>query len=92
LRAVNDEELASVGVGSGVGHGEGPFAIDTRDRLVGEPIARTTGAVAGWERCGGGTSRVPGQGAGVAVGFFFGDLELSLELWNIISGISGFDD
>ena len=27
-----------------------------------------------------------------AGGFFFGDLELSLELWNIISGISGFDD
>ena len=27
-----------------------------------------------------------------AVGFFFGDTELSLELWNIISGISGFDD
>ena len=27
-----------------------------------------------------------------AVGFFFGNIELSLELWNIISGISGFDD
>jgi len=27
-----------------------------------------------------------------AVGFFFGNNELSLELWNIISGISGFDD
>ena len=27
-----------------------------------------------------------------AVGFFFGDLELSMELWNIISGISGLDD
>ncbi len=27
-----------------------------------------------------------------AVGFFFGNMELSLELWNIISGISGFDD
>jgi len=26
------------------------------------------------------------------VGFFFGNVELSLELWNIISGISGFDD
>ena len=26
------------------------------------------------------------------VGFFFGNTELSLELWNIISGISGFDD
>ena len=27
-----------------------------------------------------------------AVGFFFGNTELSLELWNIISGISVFDD
>ena len=27
-----------------------------------------------------------------AVGFCFGNVELSLELWNIIAGISGFDD
>ena len=27
-----------------------------------------------------------------AVGFFFGNTEFSLELWNIITGISGFDD
>ena len=27
-----------------------------------------------------------------AVGFFFGNTELSLELWNIIAGISGLDD
>jgi hypothetical protein len=27
-----------------------------------------------------------------AVGFFFGTPELSPELWNIIAGISGFDD
>ena len=27
-----------------------------------------------------------------AVGFFFGNPELSLELWNIIAGISGLDD
>ena len=27
-----------------------------------------------------------------AVGFLFGNTELSLELWNIISGISGFDN
>ena len=27
-----------------------------------------------------------------AVGFFFGNTELSLELWTTISGISGFDD
>jgi hypothetical protein len=26
------------------------------------------------------------------VGFFFGNVELSLELWNIISGKLGFDD
>jgi len=27
-----------------------------------------------------------------AVGFFFANTELSLELWNIIAGISGFED
>jgi len=27
-----------------------------------------------------------------AAGFFFGNTELSLELWATISGISGFDD
>ena len=27
-----------------------------------------------------------------AVGFFFGNVELSLELWTVISGISEFDD
>ena len=27
-----------------------------------------------------------------AVGFFFGNTELSLELWNMIAGISGSDD
>ena len=27
-----------------------------------------------------------------AVGFFFGNAELSLELWNIIAGISGSGD
>ena len=27
-----------------------------------------------------------------AVGVFFGNTELSLELWNVIAGISGFDD
>jgi len=27
-----------------------------------------------------------------AVGFFFGNTELSLELWNVIAGVSGFDD
>jgi hypothetical protein len=26
------------------------------------------------------------------VGYFFGNTELSLELWTVISGISGFDD
>jgi hypothetical protein len=28
----------------------------------------------------------------MGVGFFFGNTELSLELWNVIAGISGFDD
>ena len=27
-----------------------------------------------------------------AVGFFFGNIELSMELWTTIAGISGFDD
>ena len=27
-----------------------------------------------------------------AVGFFFGNTELNLELWTVIAGISGFDD
>ncbi len=27
-----------------------------------------------------------------AVGFFFGNTELSLELWTVVAGISGFDD
>ena len=27
-----------------------------------------------------------------SIGFFFGNTELSLELWTVISGISGFDD
>jgi hypothetical protein len=27
-----------------------------------------------------------------AVGFFFGNLELSIELYNVIAGISGMDD
>ncbi len=27
-----------------------------------------------------------------AVGFFFGDTELRLELWNVIAGLLGFDD
>ena len=28
----------------------------------------------------------------LAVGFFFGDTELSMELWTTIAAISGFDD
>ena len=27
-----------------------------------------------------------------AVGFFFGNVKLSLELWTMISGMSGYDD
>ena len=27
-----------------------------------------------------------------AIGFFFGNVELSLELWTVIAGTSGFDD
>jgi len=28
----------------------------------------------------------------MGVGYFFADIELSLELWNMIAAISGFDD
>ena len=28
----------------------------------------------------------------MGVGFFFGNTEISLELWNVIAGISGFDE
>jgi len=28
----------------------------------------------------------------LATGFFFGNTELSLELWAVIAGIPGFDD
>jgi hypothetical protein len=27
-----------------------------------------------------------------AVGFFFGNTQLNLELWNVIAGVSGLDD
>lgn len=33
-----------------------------------------------------------GKSYGWGVGFFFGNLELSMELWITIEGISGFDD
>jgi len=33
-----------------------------------------------------------GKPLGWAVGFFFGNTELSLELWTMVAGISGFDD
>jgi len=34
----------------------------------------------------------PPSGAAWAVDFFFGNTEFSLGLWNMIAGISGFDD
>ena len=33
-----------------------------------------------------------GKSSEWAIGFLFGNTELILELWNIIAGISGFDD
>ena len=33
-----------------------------------------------------------GKSSQWATGFFFGNVELSLELWTVIAGISGFDD
>jgi len=32
-----------------------------------------------------------GKSSEWATGFYFGNVELSLELWTVISGISGFD-
>jgi hypothetical protein len=37
-------------------------------------------------------SQFPAESYPGAVGFFFGNTELSLELWTVISGFSGFDD
>jgi len=34
----------------------------------------------------------PGMHLGRVIGFFFANVELSLELWTVIPGISGFDD
>jgi len=58
------------------------------------PHLRTRMGVGYWDGGGGGggISRVAGQAIPVAVGFFFGNTELSMELWTIMSGISGFDD
>jgi len=33
-----------------------------------------------------------GKSSEWAIGFLFGNTELSLELWTVIAGISGFDD
>ena len=33
-----------------------------------------------------------GKSSESAIGFLFGNTELSLELWTVIAGISGFDD
>ena len=33
-----------------------------------------------------------GKSSEWAIGFLFGNTELSLELWNVIAGISGFDN
>ena len=45
-----------------------------------------------WKHGSYGISRVPGQAVPVGVGFFFGNTELSLALWNVIAEVSGFDD
>src|SRR5439155_18379262 len=41
--AVDDEELAAVGVRAGVGHGQGARLIVAADRLVREAVAGTAG-------------------------------------------------
>ena len=52
------------------------------------PHLREPARVEYWDG-GDGTSRVAGET--VAVGFFFGNTEPILALWNVIAGISGFD-
>ena len=37
-------------------------------------------------------SQSMGKSFNWGVGFFFGNTELALDLWTVISGISGFDD
>ena len=37
-------------------------------------------------------SQSMGKSLNWSVGFFFGNTELALDLWTVISGISGFDD
>ena len=53
----------------------------------------TSGSHRGW---GTGTVGVLAESLGKSyprpIGFFFGNTELSPELWTVISGISGFDD
>ena len=39
-----------------------------------------------------GLGESPGKPLPWAVGFFFGNLELSMELWTVIAGLSGFDE
>jgi len=62
---------------------EGAFLVSATPR-----IGKPPGVLERW-RC---VYWVPAESYPWAVGFFFGNVELSLELWTVIAGISGFDD
>ena len=64
---------------------EGAFLVSATPH-IGKPSGWGTGTVAA------ALAESLGKSYPWAVGFFFGNTELSMELWNIIAGISGFDD
>ena len=61
-------------------------------RHRGQGTLRVGGSAAGTGRLGGVVAESLERSYPWAVGFFFGNVELSLELWTVISGISGSDD
>ena len=77
---------------------KGVFSIDkeapSNEGAFLVPTTPPSGSHRGWGTgdCGGELAESLGKSFPWAVGFFFGDLELSLELWTVIAGISGLDD
>ena len=63
---------------------------------VGSPICTNLGTAPHLTSIAKASAKLPAESLGKsypwAVGFFFGNTELSLELWTVIAGISGFDD
>ena len=64
---------------------EGAFLVSAAP-----PIGKAPGA--GYWGGGGVVIGPDGKSYPWTIGFFFGNTELSLELWTVIAGISGFDD